>query len=75
MDLETYIKDPARRLSLAKACGTSPNYLWQVATNWRDRKPGPALALCIHENTHGLIDKAQLRPDLWGRPAGEGGNG
>lgn len=66
MDLQTFIADPARRASLATACGTSSDYLWQVATGWRGRKPSTKLAKLIHDETHGLIPLASLRPDVWG---------
>lgn len=66
MDLATFISDPARRASLAAACGTSADYLWQVATGWKGRKPSPKLARRIHEETHGLITLQSLRPDIWG---------
>lgn len=66
MDLATFISDPARRASLAKACGISADYLWQIATAWNGRKPSPHLAKRIHKETHGLISLESLRPDVWG---------
>jgi hypothetical protein len=44
MDLLTYISDMGRRAALAKECGTSPDYLWQVATRWRGRRGSADLA-------------------------------
>lgn len=51
MDLLTYISDMDRRAALAKECGTSPDYLWQVATRWNDRRGSPALAEKIETAT------------------------
>lgn len=51
MDLSTYIADPARRQALASACDTSPNYLWQIATRWKGRRPSPDLASRIEAAT------------------------
>lgn len=69
MDLKTFIEDPSRRAALAEACGTSPDYLWQVATGWKGRKPSPKLAQKINQATLGLVTLAELRPDVWGVPA------
>lgn len=66
MDLQSFIADTDRRASLAAACGTSVDYLWQVATGWKGRKPSPRLAKLINEKTHGLISLESLRPDVWG---------
>jgi DNA-binding transcriptional regulator YdaS (Cro superfamily) len=70
MDLNTYISDTGRRSALAEAVGTSPDYLWQVATGWNGRKPGPDLAKAIERETERLgpekVSKETLRPDLWG---------
>jgi len=54
MDLLTYISDVPRREALAKACGTDPNYLWQVATGWRGRRASPKLAERIELETERL---------------------
>lgn len=54
MDLSTYIADPARRQALASACATSPNYLWQIATRWKGRRPSPDLASRIEAATSEL---------------------
>lgn len=51
MDLLTFISDMGRRRELAEACGTSPDYLWQVATNWKGRRASPKLAEKIETET------------------------
>ncbi|MFC6351257.1 hypothetical protein H7691_06605 [Stenotrophomonas sp. CW117] len=51
MDLTTYISDMARRKALADACGTDPNYLWQIATGWRGKRASPAMAEKIERAT------------------------
>jgi DNA-binding transcriptional regulator YdaS (Cro superfamily) len=66
MELKTLIQDMARRESIAKACGTTADYLWQVATGWRGRKPSPQLARRISDATHGLVSPSDLRPDVFG---------
>jgi DNA-binding transcriptional regulator YdaS (Cro superfamily) len=65
MDLQTIINDMDQRRALAKRVGTSPEYLWQIATGWNDRKAGPAMAQKIDAATGGKISKSELRPDLW----------
>lgn len=69
MDLITYIADMDQRKALAEKCGTSPEYLWQVATGWRDRKPSIDLAKKIEEATGSEITRQELRPDVFGEPA------
>lgn len=51
MDLLTYISDMARRAALADECGTSPDYLWQIATRWNGRRGSPDLAERIERAT------------------------
>lgn len=68
MELRDFIADRHRRDSLATACGTTPDYLWQVATGWRGRKPSPQLARRVHEATHGLVTLQSMRPDIFGAP-------
>jgi DNA-binding transcriptional regulator YdaS (Cro superfamily) len=69
MDLKTYIADPDRRAALAEKLKTSPQYLYQVASNWRGRKASPALAQDIERVTGELgpepVPKESLRPDIW----------
>jgi DNA-binding transcriptional regulator YdaS (Cro superfamily) len=65
MDLTSFIADRQRRASLAKACDTSPDYLWQIATGWKGRKPSARLARRIHDATHGLISLESMRPDVF----------
>lgn len=54
MDLHTYISDIARRKQLADALGRSPDYLWQIGTGWKGRKPSPQLAIEIEQATREL---------------------
>jgi DNA-binding transcriptional regulator YdaS (Cro superfamily) len=65
MTLTDYIADMARREALADALDSSPDYLWQIATNWRGRKASPALAQRIEAATDGAVSKSTLRPDIW----------
>lgn len=58
MDLLTYISDPAKRAELAVACGTSPAYLYQLATG--RRRPKARLAERIEEATSGEVCKIDL---------------
>ena len=66
MDLLTYISDMERRRSLADATDSSPDYLWQIATN--RRQAGPRLAKAIEEKTGGQVARSSVRPDLWTPP-------
>ncbi len=66
MNLLPYIEDMAARRSLAEACGTSPEYLWQVATNWNGRKASHELARRIETATEGKVTIHDLRPDIFG---------
>lgn len=54
MDLLTYISDMSRRAALAEACSTSPEYLWQIATRWRGKRPSPELAAAIERESERL---------------------
>lgn len=72
MDLLTYISDPIAKVALAEACGTSPAYLYQLATG--RRRPKANLAEKIEAATNGEVCKVEL---IFG-PApkeGKGGNG
>lgn len=70
MDLQTFISDRSRQVELAKACGTKPGYLWQIATRWRGRQAGIELAKRIEIESERIgperVPKATLRPDVWG---------
>lgn len=66
MDLQTYIADPARKAALALACGTTPQYLWQIATGWRGKRAGHELAKRIEQATNGEVTRHDLRPDIFG---------
>lgn len=65
MQLADFISDTERRANLAKAVGTSPDYLWQVATGWRGRRPSTALARKIADATCGMVTLSEMRPDVW----------
>jgi hypothetical protein len=54
MDLLTYISDMDRRVRLAEACRTSPQYLWQLATRWKGKRPSPKLAETIERESERL---------------------
>ena len=62
MDLAAYLLIADRKL-LAKAVGTVPAYLYQIAAG--HRKPSAALARKIHEATSGAVSLHSLRPDVW----------
>lgn len=66
MDLKTYISDMAVRRQLARACGTKPEYLWQISKEWRGRKPSVELAKKIEDATDGIVTRHDLRPDVFG---------
>lgn len=66
MDLQTFFKQTGRRQELADRLGVSANYLWQIAVNYDNRKPGVTLARRIHEETLGVVTLESLRPDVWG---------
>jgi hypothetical protein len=69
MDLLTFISDMPRRLALAEATGTSPDYLNQLARRWRGRRPRPEFARLIEQESERIgpekVPKETLRPDLW----------
>lgn len=70
MNLTTYIEDMERRRALATAVGTSPTYLWQMATGWNGRSVGLELAPRIEDATAGTVRCEELRPDVqWSRDA------
>lgn len=73
MDLLTYISDTCRRAQLAQACDTSPEYLWQIATRWRGKRPSPALAARIERESERLgPEKVPKEPLIFGPPAEQG---
>jgi hypothetical protein len=69
MDLLTYISDMGRRIALAEALGSSPDYLWQIATRWNGRKPSPKLAERIERETERLGPEKVLKEPLIFGPA------
>lgn len=73
MDLLTYISDMSRRAALAEACGTSPEYLWQIATGWRGKRPSPKLAFAIERESTRLGPATVLKEPMIFGHAGQGG--
>lgn len=70
MDLLTYIADMSRRVALAEACGTSPEYLWQIASRWRGKRPSPELAATIERETERLgPERVSKEPLIFGPSA------
>lgn len=65
MDLRTWTKKTpiAERRRVAKAAGTSVDYLMQLAGN--HRRPSWELAVRIEEATDGDVTRDTLRPDIW----------
>lgn len=76
MNLSDYFaQGRSRRRELAAALGMSPEYLWQLASNWKGRKASPDLARRIEDATGGQVTRSDLRPDIWPtedlQPAGQ----
>ncbi|WP_313424190.1 hypothetical protein [Stenotrophomonas rhizophila] len=70
MDLLTYIAEMSRRVALAEACGTSPEYLWQIANRWRGKRPSPELAATIERETERLgPERVPKEPLIFGPSA------
>lgn len=69
MDMLEYISDTARRDELAKKLNTSPVYLRQIATRFRDRTCSPRFAIRIEEASDGQVSRESLRPDIFGQKA------
>lgn len=69
MNLYTYLSEVrGRRRELAEALGMSPDYLWQIATEWKGRKAGHETARAIEAATNGAVTRHDLRPDIFGTP-------
>lgn len=66
MTLAEYIADPARRADLAKRLPANPQYLWQIANCWRDKRPSALMARAIETATDGVVTRYELRPDVFG---------
>lgn len=66
MDLKTFIADPGRRAALAKACDTTPEYLYQLSVGWRGRRPSKSLARLIARESARIgpvgVPLGELRP-------------
>lgn len=75
MNLLEFISDPARKAQLVEATGSSPGYLWQIATGWqpkgakRPKRASHELAQTIERETERIgperVTKESLRPDIW----------
>jgi DNA-binding transcriptional regulator YdaS (Cro superfamily) len=63
MKLAAYLKDINRRLELALALKTNPDYLRLIAKG--HRRAGASMAQAIELHTGGTVTKESLRPDLW----------
>ena len=67
MNLNAYVSDLQRRADLASAIGSSPDYLYQIATN--RRSASARLARLIEQESARLgpepVTKESLRPDIW----------
>ncbi|MBS1834255.1 MAG: helix-turn-helix domain-containing protein [Acidobacteria bacterium] len=68
MDLKTYAPTMRALDDLAKQVDSSSMYLWQIANRWKGRKAGPHLAIAIESATQGAVTRADLRPDIFGKP-------
>lgn len=62
MNLAEYLLIADPKL-LANAAGTTPAYLYQIATE--RRKPSAALAKRIHIASSGAVSLHSLRSDVW----------
>jgi|GEM_PF-1708655 len=66
MTLKEFISNRSRSAELREACGKSRVYLWQLANNWRGRRPSPKLALRLEAASGGVVSRHTLRPDIFG---------
>lgn len=70
MLLIDFISEEARKDRLVAALDTSAGYLWQLATNWRGKRPSAEMARAIERATAEIgpeaVPAASLRPDLFG---------
>lgn len=67
MPLLEYLKglDPTARTAFATGCGTSIDYLFQVA--YGNRRPKAALAVAIERESKGVVRCEKLLPEVdWG---------
>lgn len=74
MELIDFIADLERRKALADATGTSPDYLWQIATGHvrsttgKPTRASTDLAIAIERESARIgdrVSKESLRPDVW----------
>ncbi len=65
MKLADYIRITTRRerLRVARCCGTTVAYLYQIAGG--HRRPGVPLSLRLEEATRGGVCRCTLRPDVF----------
>lgn len=56
------------REDFARRCGSRKMYFHQLACRKSNRRPSPALAKRIHEESGGAVDLHELRPDIWSPP-------
>lgn len=72
MDLKTFIADSDRRAALAKACDTTPAYLYQLSIGWRGRRPSKSLAKLLARESARIgpegVPIGELRPGVKGDP-------
>jgi DNA-binding transcriptional regulator YdaS (Cro superfamily) len=63
-DLKTYLESrtPQERRALAQRCGTSVDYLWQIANGLRT--PKAALAVAISRESAGAVRCERLLPGV-----------
>lgn len=63
MGLGDYLRDLSveARADLAKRCGTSPDYLWQIGAGLR--KPKAALCIDIERESGGRVSCEELLPE------------
>ena len=72
MSLDSTLKRLGSRAKLAKTLGISA----QAVQEWVERQKVPAhRAIEVEEKTAGLIQRWELRPDLWPEPVAEAADG
>lgn len=63
--LTDYIADKDRLVQLAADTGANPQWLYQVAAEWRNKRASHELARRIEQATDGAVSRTDLRPDIW----------
>jgi DNA-binding transcriptional regulator YdaS (Cro superfamily) len=65
MKLADYLlSERGLRAQLANKLGCSPQYLWQLSSGWKGRRPSVAMALKIEKATRGKVRVVDLIPEL-----------